>query len=141
MSVTTATNTQANSRLTINLDDCQDQTFGDWRDDFFRDGYIVLKNAIPEDRALAYRQKMLDWITGFGKGLVLDDPSTWVEANLPQSFKAGMYLNYCAAHEKYVWDARQEPGVLGAFEKIWGTKELSPPQTLYRIEAHLTVRL
>ncbi|KAM0547542.1 hypothetical protein ACHAPJ_010286 [Fusarium lateritium] len=121
----TATVTQAPSHLTTNLDDCYEQTFGDWRDDFFRDGYVVLKGAVPEDRALGYRQKMLDWITGFNKGLDLKDPSSWTEEHLPQSFKAGMYLNYCAAHEKYVWDARQEPGVLEAFEKIWGTNELT----------------
>lgn len=111
--------------VTANLDDYYDQTFGDWRDDFFRDGYVVLKGAIPKDRALGYRQKMLEWITGFNKGLDLEDPFTWTEGHLPQSFKAGMYLNYCAAHEKYVWDARQEPGVLEAFEKIWGTNELA----------------
>jgi hypothetical protein len=35
-----------------------------------------------------------------------------------------MYLNYCAAHEEYMWEARQEPGVLDAFAKIWGTDEL-----------------
>lgn len=106
------------------LDDSALGTYNDWRDDFFRDGYVVLKGVIPKDRAQGYRTKALEWITSFGKGLDLNDRSTWTQERLPQSFKAGMYLNYCAAHEKYVWDARQEPGVLNAFEKIWGTDKL-----------------
>ena len=44
--------------------------------------------------------------------------------NLPWSFKNGMYLNYCAAHERYVWETRQEQGVLDAFAKIWEIDEL-----------------
>jgi hypothetical protein len=35
-----------------------------------------------------------------------------------------MYHSYAISHEKFVWDARLEPGVLGAFSKIWGTDEL-----------------
>ncbi|OCL09554.1 hypothetical protein AOQ84DRAFT_397334 [Glonium stellatum] len=54
--------------------------YGDFQDDFFRDGYA--------------------------------------------SWKGGMYLYFAAAHEKYVWDTRCEPGVIAPFEKLWGTKEL-----------------
>lgn len=122
---TTTTETQNPPVLSVkDLDASATEVYGDWRDDFFRDGYVVLKNAIPADRAAGYRQKALDWITSFGKGLDLDDRTTWTSEHLPQNFKAGMYLHYCAAHEKYVWDARMEPGVLGAFEKIWGTEKL-----------------
>ncbi|KOC15069.1 hypothetical protein AFLA70_41g004500 [Aspergillus flavus AF70] len=97
---------------------------GDWRDEFDAKGYVVLKNVVPKERALYYRQKMLDWLGSFDNGFNINDRSTWTEENLPWSFKNGMYLNYCAAHEKYVWDAKQEPGVLDAFAKIWGTDEL-----------------
>jgi hypothetical protein len=33
-------------------------TFGDWRDDLIRDGYAVVKGAIPKDRALNYADRM-----------------------------------------------------------------------------------
>lgn len=102
----------------------QSAKHGDWRDEFDTKGYVVLKNVVPKDRALYYRQKMLNWLTSFGTGLDLNDRSTWSEKNLPWSFKNGMYINYCAAHEKFMWEARQEPGVLDAFAKIWGTNEL-----------------
>jgi hypothetical protein len=35
-----------------------------------------------------------------------------------------MYHGYSVSHEKLVWDARLEPGVLSAFEKIWNTSNL-----------------
>ena len=97
---------------------------GDFRDELKENGYAVVKGAVPQDRAQYYRQKMLDWIGSFPNDLDVNKPETWTKDNLPPSFKNGMYLNFCAAHEKYVWEARQEPGVVEAFEKIWGTKEL-----------------
>ncbi|KAI8280865.1 hypothetical protein K4K60_004620 [Colletotrichum sp. SAR11_57] len=109
-SVITETATEANKSIFAVPDDTSVGTFQDWRDDFYRDGYVVIKGAIPGAKADMYRQKALNWITSFNKGLDLNDSTTWTNAHLPQSFKAGMYFNYCAAHEKYVWDARQEPG-------------------------------
>ncbi|KAL4891256.1 hypothetical protein BDV59DRAFT_194451 [Aspergillus ambiguus] len=100
------------------------ESYGDWRDEFYEKGYVVIKGAISPEKAQKYRGKALEWLTSFNKGLDLNDRSTWTQEHLPQSFKAGMYLNYCAAHEKYVWDARQEPGVIEPFAKIWGTDEL-----------------
>lgn len=35
-----------------------DPTFGDWRDDLIRDGYAVVKGAVPKERALTYADKM-----------------------------------------------------------------------------------
>lgn len=106
------------------LNDKNSEQYGDWRDEFNEKGYIVLKNVVPKERALKYRNKMMNWLGSFPNNFDIKNPATWTQENLPQSFKNGMYLNYCAAHEKYVWEARQEPGVLEAFEKIWGTKEL-----------------
>ncbi|KAJ9156047.1 Synaptic vesicle transporter svop [Pleurostoma richardsiae] len=125
MSTTTTLTTVKPAKLHVtSLDGSSLKTYNDWRDDFYRDGYVVLKNVIPRDRAENYRSKALDWITSFNKGLDINDPSTWTQEHLPQSFKTGMYLNYCAAHEKFVWDARQEPGVLDAFQKIWDAEKL-----------------
>lgn len=121
---TSAPESKVQSVPVTSLDDSAVETFGDWRDDFFRDGYIVLKGVVPKDRAAYYRQKALDWLGSFDKGFDINDRSTWTEEHLPQSFKAGMYLNYCAAHEKYVWQAKQEQGVLDAFATLWGTHEL-----------------
>lgn len=44
------------------LMDGTDPKFGDWRDDLLRDGYAVIKGAIPEDRALQYADKMYSLI-------------------------------------------------------------------------------
>ena len=80
--------------------------FGDWRDDFFTKGYTVVKGAIPRDRAIAYREKAMDWFSKFDFGLDLKDKITWTEDHLPVMMNGGMVMNYCAAHEKWVWEAR-----------------------------------
>lgn len=38
--------------------------FGDWRDDLNRDGYAVIKGAIPRDRADAYSDKFFSYMEG-----------------------------------------------------------------------------
>jgi hypothetical protein len=35
-----------------------------------------------------------------------------------------MYHGYSVSHEKFVWDARLEPGVISAFQKIWSDDQL-----------------
>lgn len=37
-------------------------TFGDWRDDLYRDGFAVIKGAIPLERAERYGDEMLSYL-------------------------------------------------------------------------------
>ncbi|KLP12109.1 Uncharacterized protein LW94_11304 [Fusarium fujikuroi] len=37
-------------------------TFGDWRDDLYRDGFAVIKGAIPLERAEKYGDEMLSYL-------------------------------------------------------------------------------
>ncbi|KAH6687381.1 hypothetical protein F5X68DRAFT_239941 [Plectosphaerella plurivora] len=99
---------------------------GDWRDDLIRDGYVVIKGAIPRERADKYADDFLSLLENFagGKGFKRDDPSTIKEENLPIITEKGMILGYGAAHEKFVWDIRQEPGIIEAFERVYDTKDL-----------------
>jgi hypothetical protein len=66
--ITTATKTTPitltgaqDARLKV---DGTDATYGDWRDDLARDGYAVIKGAIPKERALGYADKMYSWLEG-----------------------------------------------------------------------------
>jgi hypothetical protein len=38
--------------------DGTDPKYGDWRDDLVRDGYAIIKGAIPKERALNYADRM-----------------------------------------------------------------------------------
>jgi hypothetical protein len=38
--------------------------YGDWRDDLARDGYVVIKGAIPRERADKYADQMYSWLEG-----------------------------------------------------------------------------
>ena len=44
--------------------DGTDAKFGDWRDDLARDGYAVIKGAIPRERADKYADSMYSWLEG-----------------------------------------------------------------------------
>ena len=44
--------------------DGTDAKFGDWRDDLARDGYAVIKGAIPRERANKYADQMYSWLEG-----------------------------------------------------------------------------
>lgn len=44
--------------------DGTDPKFGDWRDDLARDGYAVIKGAIPRERADKYADQMYSWLEG-----------------------------------------------------------------------------
>ncbi|CAG8233886.1 unnamed protein product [Penicillium salamii] len=100
------------------------EKFGDWRDEFFTNGYTVVKGAIPRERAIQYRERAMDWFQKFPFGFDINDKSTWKEDHLPVVMNGGMVIGYCATHEKWVWEARTEPGVLEPFAKLWGTDEL-----------------
>lgn len=98
--------------------------FGDWRDDLGTLGYAVVKGAIPLERAQAYQAKALDWLRSFDSSLDFAEPSTWKGADLPVQTKLNTYQHYSVAHERFMWEARMESGVLEAFAKIWSTDEL-----------------
>ncbi|KAE8328074.1 hypothetical protein BDV39DRAFT_204475 [Aspergillus sergii] len=104
----------------------KDVTYGDWRDDLVRDGYAIVKGAVPRERAENYADDFMSYLENFagGLGFKRDDPTTVKEENLPIITEKGMILGYGAAHEKFVWDIRQEPGVIEAFERIYDTKDL-----------------
>ncbi|CAI4219798.1 unnamed protein product [Parascedosporium putredinis] len=104
----TATIVQAASATTVPVStsvrmkvDGTDPIFGDWRDDLARDGYAVVKGAIPQERALDYANKMYSLIESFGLGYDRNDPST-----------------------DFVWAIRGEPGVVNAFEKVYDDEDL-----------------
>jgi len=98
--------------------------FGDWRDDFFSDGYVVIKNAIPLERAKSYQEQIFEWLKSFGTDLDISNPETWIKENLPVQSKINTFNQYCVVHEKFMWDARMEPGVIEPFAHLWGTSDL-----------------
>lgn len=100
--------------------------YNDFRDDLINNGFAVVRGAIPRPKAEQYEALIHDWVKSFkcSENLDLSDPSTWVEENLPAHTSNNIYSLYASSHEKFMWDARQEPGVVDAFAKIWGTDEL-----------------
>lgn len=98
--------------------------YNDWRDGLVRDGVAVVKGAVPANRAASYANAMYQWLEDFGLGYRRDDPSTVTIDHLPVINEKGMCHGYGIAHEQFVWDIRQEPGVIEAFEKVYEDRDL-----------------
>ncbi|KAI0014541.1 phytanoyl-CoA dioxygenase [Xylariomycetidae sp. FL0641] len=123
---TTATTTTPNhtkGQKAMKMDG-SDPVYGDWRDDLIRDGYAVIKGAIPRERAEGYASEMYGLLESFNLGYDRRDPSTVHPDKLPVINEKGMLLAYGAAHEAFVWGIRGEPGVVGAFEKVYDDPDL-----------------
>lgn len=63
--------------------------YGDWRDEFHKNGCVVIKNVITPERAKYYREKQIQWLKNFELGFDENDESTWTVDHLPISFKGG----------------------------------------------------
>jgi len=63
-------------------------------------------------------------LKSFDTELDLSNPDTWIKQNLPVQSTINTFSGYGVAHEKFMWDARMEPGVIDAFARLWGTEEL-----------------
>jgi len=99
--------------------------YNDFRDDLHKNGYAVVKNVIPHSRAVSYQQSALAWLKSFDNPeLDFSNPETWIKQNLPVQTTISTFMAYCVTHEKFMWDARLEPGVIDAFAKLWRTDEL-----------------
>ena len=133
---TTSTETKSKDLMTFTT-----QTYGDWRDEFHKNGCVLIKNVVSPERAKYYQEKQIEWLHNFDLGFDENNPETWTQEHLPISFKGGqvftlavhtgtkltcsrMYFAYASPHEKMAWEARMEPGVVEIFEKLWETKEL-----------------
>jgi hypothetical protein len=92
----------------------------DWR--FWVDnGYIVVKQAVPREQALATAA----FIWAFEEKDP-DDPATWytaprAEMQMKELVNTGMVECY---NHQCLWDNRQAPRIYDAFVDIWGTEKL-----------------
>ncbi|KAJ5761642.1 hypothetical protein N7533_003681 [Penicillium manginii] len=114
-------NLHGNGRMRV---DGTDQPYGDFRDDLTRDGFAIVKGAIPREKAVKYSDKMYSWLENFNLGFDRNDLSTVHKDKLPLINEKGMCLHYGLPHEDFVWDIRSEPGVVSAFEKIYDDEDL-----------------
>lgn len=92
----------------------------DW-DFWITNGYVVIKNAVPREQALA----TADFLWEF-EGKDKNDPSTWYtppmgEIKMKELAGTGMVEVY---NNQHLWNNRQWPKVYDAFVDVWGTEKL-----------------
>jgi len=68
MATATATATATSTHLTAPsgrlFSQGPDVNYGDFRDDLLKNGYAVIKGAVPRERALKYADEIYDWLEG-----------------------------------------------------------------------------
>lgn len=84
MTATTTTQARVDGLMTIT-----GEAYGDWRDEFHKNGCVVIKNVISPEKAKIYADRQLQWLHKFDLGFDEKDESTWTEEHLPVSFKGG----------------------------------------------------
>lgn len=107
-----------------------------------RDGFAVIKGAIPRERADNYADQLYKFLEDLcvspinndricradlvysGLGFDRNKPETVNEQHLPIINEKDMCAGYGLPHETFAWDIRAEPGVVGAFEKVYETEDL-----------------
>lgn len=92
----------------------------DWQF-WVRNGYVVIKNAVPREQAL----KTAAFIWEF-EDKKPDDPATWysaprAEMQMKELVGSGMVEVY---NNQLLWDNRQMQKIYEAFTDIWGTEKL-----------------
>ncbi|KAM0789599.1 hypothetical protein ACM66B_000407 [Microbotryomycetes sp. NB124-2] len=98
--------------------------YDDFRDDLVKDGYAIIKGAVPEHRVAEHVNNFHSYLEEFKLGYDRNDASTVRTDALPIISEKGMIMHYGISHEDWVWKVRTEPGVVGAFEKVYNTEDL-----------------
>lgn len=80
-----------------------------------KDGYIVLKEAVPKAQCDSVVDAMWEFLE-----MDPDDPSTWYSLP-PWHARTGMVEMY---HHQSMWDNRQTPRIHAAFSQLFGTEKL-----------------
>jgi hypothetical protein len=95
-----------------------------WYQDLIRDGYAVVKGAVPRERADQYASDMYSYLENFDLGFDRNDASTVHKDKLPVINEKGMCLWYGVCHEDFTWKIRSEPAVIDAFSKVYQDEDL-----------------
>lgn len=96
-----------------------------WYQSFVENGYAVVPRVISPEKAAEYQQAALDWLKSFNNPqLDYSDSSTWTASNLPHMHPANLFMHYGVAHEKFIWDIRQEQRIIDVFSELWNTDDL-----------------
>ncbi|KZL63251.1 phytanoyl- dioxygenase [Colletotrichum incanum] len=96
-----------------------------WHEDFEKNGFAVIPSVISRDKAAQYQKQAFAWLQSFDNpALDLAKAATWTPENLPFISGINTFNHYGVVHEKFMWDIRQEPGVIDVFAKVWDTDKL-----------------
>ena len=95
-----------------------------WKSYFDQEGYVVLKNILPEDdRVKSFSYFVADWNTVTPK-FDFHDKKTWTANNCPMMWNKGMVYWNGLGQSDFMWYLRTHPFIREIFERLHGTKHL-----------------
>ena len=92
--------------------------FDDWEEHLVQHGWSLVK--IPDFDSASYVDKFYNWLESCNANFKRDDPSTWINANMPSNIH-GIFKHYIG-HLDFVWEIREK--CLPIFAQLWGTEQL-----------------
>jgi ectoine hydroxylase-related dioxygenase (phytanoyl-CoA dioxygenase family) len=101
------------------------EQFAEYKRKLDEDGYVVIKGAVEATKAQEYASRFWDYLESLSKENKIDrtNPDTWRGEHWIQNIH-GIIKHYNVGHQQFVWDARDEDGIVSFFEKYWKTKDL-----------------
>jgi len=96
-----------------------DQT-GDWKSHLDSEGFVVLRNAISEDKAKEATANFMDEIHTISPGFKPDDKTTWTSANYPGVYGKGSIVFKGMAQSTSNWILRIYSIAMMAFAMVYG---------------------
>jgi hypothetical protein len=116
----TATSSKINLRTSLEGNPLKVLNVDDWKF-WLQNGYVVIRNAVPREQALATAKFIWEFEEKDPK-----DPETWyteprAEMKMKELTGTGMVEVY---NNQFLWSNRQMQRVHDAFEDIWGTEKL-----------------
>ncbi|KAL0480904.1 piwi [Acrasis kona] len=101
------------------------EQFQEYKEKLDEDGYVVVKGLVSPTKAQEYESRFWDYIESLSESKLIDrnDPTTWNDENWPNNIH-GIFKNFKIGHAQFVWDARDEDGIVGLYQQLWNTEDL-----------------
>jgi hypothetical protein len=102
-----------------------EEVFEEYKRQLDEDGYAIIKGAVDPDKAEQYAQRFWDYLENLSKDHKIDrnDTSTWKGGNWMANLH-GILKQYNVGHAQFIWDVRDEDGIVSFFEQLWETNDL-----------------
>ena len=111
-----------------------------WKKHLAEEGFVVLRNVLPQADVEKARGLVFDWFEGLNTGIKRDDVSTWHRENWPGVHGLGFLCTRGGGQSEANWYVRSHPEVVKTFKEIWKTEQDPDPAMLTSMDTFICWR-